>query len=286
VSGNPSIVAVLVLYRQSLAESPTYQGLESAFAADPSLRSAIHLIVADNSALAQSLPTGFAAEYLHDGSNGGLAPRYNHALAAAKACGAAWLMLLDQDTKLTVEYVREAVRLASELREATGIVAAVPRLEIGGRTYSPHAPRLCNTRFCMTPELYGPLPEPAWAYNSGALMRVAAVAATGGFPSAYWLDFLDYATFSQMQASGGRLFLMHATLQHDLSENRPETPETRGRMEHRLLAEHRFYRDYGTACDRLLHRFDLLRQVIGHGRRGRFAASWQRLRFLLRAGRL
>ena len=60
-------------------------------------------------------PASFPIHYVHDPSNGGLAPAYNFALEHAESEGREWLLLFDQDTSLTVDFLVELVTLATTL---------------------------------------------------------------------------------------------------------------------------------------------------------------------------
>jgi len=280
-----SILAILVLYRMSLAGSPTYRSLDKAMNEYPDVRGAIDLQVADNSAEAHEVPADFAGRYIHDGGNPGLARRYNQALAAATAGNTEWLLLLDQDTTLTPEYMQELLALSEELVDRPEVVIILPKLIVGERIYSPHPPRYLRARYKVERSSSGVLGSLLMGFNSAALVRVSALNAIGGFPEAYWLDFLDHATFTRLQRAGGRAYLMRASLMHDLSETNPKTADTAAtyaRTENRLLAEERFYAEFGSLQERFLHRVDLLRQFIGLGRRGKFLAAKLRLKFLLR----
>ena len=92
-------------------------------------------------------------------------------------------------------------------------------------------------------------------YNSGALLRVQAIEAIGGFPLNYPLDYLDHATFTQLQAQRRGVFLLHAAVPHQLgskSEDIPVALKNSGRLRGMLAAETRFYRQFGSRRDRFL----------------------------------
>lgn len=46
------------------------------------------------------------------------------------------------------------------------------------------------------------------AFNSGAVVRVSAIREMGGFATEFPLDYLDQATFAELQERGGRVFLL------------------------------------------------------------------------------
>ncbi len=84
--------------------------------------------------------TVFPTEYVHDLSNGGLAAAYNFALAQAEAQQRAWLLLFDQYTMLTKEFlfgVSRVCRGRCTVKPKVG--AIVPKLLVRGAIYSPEA---------------------------------------------------------------------------------------------------------------------------------------------------
>lgn len=277
------ILAIIVLYRMSLAESPTYRTLHAASAADPSIARAIELVVADNSAEAQVLPEDFVGRYIHDGENPGLAQRYNQALALATAQGCRWLLTWDQDTMLTSAYLQEVLQLAKSLADDPRVVIVTPKLIAKDRIFSPHAPDFPGPQYKVTLDSVGIVGENTKAYNSASLVRISTLNAMGGYPAHYWLDFLDHATFAGLQRAGGRVYVMRSALEHDASQADPQSTSPE-RAENIIQAEEMFYREYGTPMEQFWHKVSLLRQVIGHGRRGRLSEARRRWRQLMDRG--
>ncbi len=278
------ILAIIVLYKMPLTESPTYQAMERSRLENGTPFESIGLVIADNSPEPCALPPHFEGTYIHDGENPGLAVRYNQALALAGERGADWLLLFDQDTRPTAGYFEELIDLATRLSVDPQVDAIVPKLQMDGRIMSPHEPRYRKPVLQIDESTTGILDGLLRAFNSGALVRVSSLKEIGGFPTAYSLDFLDHATFHRLQMRGGKLFVMRTMLEHELSVSNPNPPIDLVRLTNRLVAEERFHTECGSWSDRLRHRIDLTRQVIGHGRRGRFYHAYLRLRVLLHLG--
>ena len=277
------VLAVVVLYGMTWETSPSCRTLFEALKDWELASGLIDVLLVDNSATACAPPAEVACRYVWDGSNPGLARRYNEALAEALRTGARWLLLLDQDTTLSAAYVEEMLRLTEELAGREDVVAIAPRLLEGGRLQSPHAPQY-RPAIALRDESHGLQEELLRVYNSGAALRVAAVKRAGGFPEAYWLDYLDHAVFHRLQAAGGRVWLMRARLEHEMSVHRADKqqdPAHAARHRNQLAAEARFYREFGTVLERRRNRRDLLRRAAGAWRRGRFAEAWRVLRALL-----
>jgi GT2 family glycosyltransferase len=277
----PGVIAIVVLYKVPLAACSSYQTLLAAFESVPAAHNALEIVIADNSPEPQPIPAGFVGQYISDGQNPGLARRYNQALAYARQSGAEWLLLLDQDTVLTPGYVAELIERTAEMQARPEVAIIVPKLEMAGRIISPHPQRFLPAANRPGRPMQGLLAEPAMAFNSGAALRVRALEAIGGFPETYWLDYLDHATMHKLRDAGGRMYVMDAVLQHELSELSQSTPMSPARLKNKLHAELRYYSEYGTRRQQRRVRADILRQSIGHARRGRFKEAAVYLRALL-----
>lgn len=255
------IFAVLVLYRMSPEQSPSFRALEEALRTRPALAARFDLLIVDNSPEAHALPSTFAGCYLHDGTNPGLARRYNKALEQALAAEATWLLLLDQDTCLTPEYFDQVELLADSLAEDSHVVGLLPRLIAGDRLLSPHIPAFRTSSYRLHLGVKGLLGGLVRGFNSGAVVRVCVLASIGGFPEQYWLDYLDHATFHGLQAKGGEFFIMDVSLEHDMSIHRAgkhEDPDNAERHRNQLAAQMLFYNEHGTAEERRRNRLNLL----------------------------
>lgn len=247
------ILAILVLYRLAPEQSPAFTTLTQAvreLSATP-----VACIVYDNSPVAHTIPeTPFPCEYQHDPSNPGLAAAYQSALEQAHRAGIPWLLLLDQDTVLTADYLAQLLRAAGELEQSSAVAAIVPKLIQDGVVLSPHWPHGAAGRKSFS-DRSGLLELNICVYNSGALLRVEAVLASGGFPQDFPLDYLDHAMFASLHARGGRVFLLPVRLLHHLESkaaNMTYDLHTSVRLRGMLLAESRFYRQYGSARERIL----------------------------------
>ena len=252
------ITAVLVLYGMRADESTCFRSLAKALTT-VGLAERFRLLLWDNSPIASEAPAFvLPVEYQHDPRNGGVAAAYNAGLQRARHHGSDWILLLDQDTALTPDYLAE---LAAAMCEApAGVAAIVPRLTQGGQTHSPQRlPRLSHRP--LPEETSGILPMKVSAFNSGAAIRVSALKR---FPERYWLDFLDHAVFHELQAAGGCIYLLHARLEHRLSTQRLGDEASLGRYRNVLQAERDFYREYGSAVDRFFYHLRRGKQTVGH----------------------
>lgn len=253
-----SLTAVLVLYRMQPEASACFRSLRQAVSALDLPAADLSLLIYDNSPEPSALPH-FPARirYLHDAANGGIAAAYNAGLADARSNGSPWLLLLDQDTELTAEYLRELFDAIGSVPAET--VAIVPRLVQDGHTHSPHpTPRLSHQS--LPAGAQGLLRQRVSAYNSGAAIRVSALPR---FPQRYWLDFLDHAVFSELQANGGRIWLMRSGLEHRLSTQKLGEEASLERYLNVLSAERDFFYEYGSLRDRIFYHLRRFKEATG-----------------------
>ena len=264
--GPASILAVVALYQCELAQSQTVSSLFENLNQYPELARHFSLVLYDNSPLPQlPIETNLFTSYAHDPANGGLASAYNYALARAESEHCEWLLLLDQDTCLTGEFLFELAEAARSQRDTANVAAIVPKLKVRGIVHSPAIPFLQQMRrqfrAAKPPigdELSGVWPQPLCAYNSGSTLRVSALRSAGGFPAEFWLDFLDHAVYQALLARDYRIYVMRSTLAHDASyADIGSLPLWR--MRNVLAAQTLFVKKNGNFVERLLYRVWLLR---------------------------
>lgn len=211
------ILIVVVRYNLPLDQSPTLLGLAAVFRSHPHLLDVMSVLLWDNSPeplAAMDLP--FPVDYRHTGRNQGVSGAYNGAIPLAISSGRPWMLLLDQDTDVTAPYLIEMLRSARHIDPRPEVAAIVPIVRVGTLIVSPR-----QTRF-NTNRIYEGGPgiaegEP-FAINSGALMRVSALQAVGGFSPDFWLDYSDMYVFHQFFLKGFKVWrATEAQLSHEMS---------------------------------------------------------------------
>jgi len=257
-------LAVVVLYRKAFAQSRTFAGLAQAFGEDPSLARQLDVLVWDNSPEAQEehrLP--FAFTYRHSAANQGVSGAYNAAIRISRAHGLDWLLLLDDDTSVTREFLRAMLNHAAEIAQEERVAAIVPFLHAG--------------TFCMSPRLWRfarhvPLPRPVAAYtetrsvfaaNSGTLARVRALEAIGGYSTRFWLDYSDIDVFHRLHRQGFSVRIAgDLTLEHEMAMLDYDRRMTPARFATFLAAESDFMDLYRGAAERGMHLLRLAARVL------------------------
>jgi GT2 family glycosyltransferase len=277
-----AIQVVVVLYKRSFQQSESLSSLFAILKQQPQWVHYFSVLIYDNSLQAQALPeqAWLSVAYIHDPANHGLATAYNTALALAEQEQCEWLLLLDQDTSLTREFVAELLQVVKSLQDQPQVGAVVPKLLVQDKLHSPAADFLSQLRRIRKPgpsaflEAAGTQQQHLVAYNSGSVLRVPALRAIGGFPEAFWLDFLDHAVFHQLFAHGYRVYILKARLQHDFSESDIKSVPV-WRQLNVLHARNLYLKRHGNMIERLLYRTWLLRHARSLRRSGADAQVWR-----------
>ena len=254
------VQAVVVLYRSTVQASTTLQSLRAIFAARPEFAERIAVLIYDNSPQAQTLDDasafGAAAQYQHDPANGGLATAYGYALELTKHRGLDWLLLLDQDTTLTAAFLEELFT-ALDAGPPAHVCAIVPRQVREGVALSPRLVR----RNRDLPVEVGVATEKLTAFNSAACVRTKALQAIGGFPREFPLDYLDHVVFHRLQTAGGRLLVLPAQIEHQLSIKNLAAEMSLERYRRLLAAEWGFIREVKPKGGAVVQRIRLLQRA-------------------------
>jgi len=262
-----SILSVIVLYNRELSQSQSVSSLLQILKENPGWATHFSLVLYDNSPQPQShtFLADFPIHYVHDPSNGGLARAYNHALERAASDEREWLLLLDQDTSLTPEFISELVATSEAVHSRREVAAIIPKLQVKGKIESPSDDFFDQMRRqfeepqpVMNQDVVGVQQQRLCSYNSGSALRVAALQSIGGFPAEFWLDFLDHAVFHALYSKGYRVYVMRATLPHDASYSDVGSIPS-WRLHNILLARTLFVKKNGSFIDRTLYRIWLLR---------------------------
>jgi GT2 family glycosyltransferase len=289
------ILAVVVLYKRSPQESQTIQSLIQVFERNPGLKASFRVLLWDNSpipAAAVSLP--FAFDLRSAERNVGTSGAYNYAMEFAESLQYRWLLLLDQDTTISDEFLRGMVGYAERFRDELEVAAVVPFIFSHGVLVSPRRIRSFNRVQQIPTTFSGLLKDKAYAVNSATLMRVSALRAIGGYSDEFWLDLSDVYVFQALHRQGrftyiaGDLRLGHSIASMDFDKEM--SPE---RYRNFLAAESAYIDLYLSPPERVAQLLRLFVRMVRQYRRYQnkifFRLTWeyflQRL-FRTRAGRL
>ena len=210
-----NIQAVLVLYKCKLEESETYISISQALKAN---NQHLDLYVYDNSPdyyynadIVKDYPGNIT--YVHDASNPGICKPYNNGLEIAIQSSKKWLLLLDQDTGITINYfitLYEAIKI-------NNIASIVPIVYSNDEIVSPTRYDLMGRMKPVSSEEFGSVTKGITAINSGACILVDFLSEINGFNEVFPLDMLDHWFYSEVVKHKRDIFLLDTELQHNLS---------------------------------------------------------------------
>ena len=208
------LLAVIVIYRMQPLASSTLQTLFASVKNTSPDNLDLKILVWDNTPGGQDigeLPSGILYESAPH--NPGLAQAYNQALEQAEAEGYEWLLTLDQDSCLPVDFLAKIADFARKLGPDKTIGAIVPQVIADGRIVSPFrfvfgVPRWFGSGFVGTSK------RAAYAANSGSTLRVCALREMGGYDPMFPLDLSDTNLFHRLHDSGKSVFIAGDVLVH------------------------------------------------------------------------
>lgn len=239
-----NIIAVVVLYRCRMDQSPTIASLVRSWEHCPDERLKLKLVIYDNNPESHSGPVAlpFDHQYIHDAANGGLAAAYNYAVESDPGDHYQWLLLLDQDSNLPDNFIAIVAEALSVVEHDNGVVAVVPQVT---HDSTPISPALVKRGGGIRPIRNSPLGvchKPVTAINSGTMLRKLFVSEIGGFNRQFRLDYLDHWLFAEINRRGRKVYITGAIISHDLSIGNRARPVSPERYRSVLQAETLFYR--------------------------------------------
>lgn len=211
-------LAILVLYKIKLQESITYLSLKESLKIN-NLK--LDLLVYDNSPTKQNIvndiiPENINIEYIHDETNPGVSKAYNVGEKFAKNNGKKWLLLLDQDSNLPINYFE---RMIASLEKYPNQHIFAPILINKNRIYSPCSYRfkrgksLPYLRFGINSLIKNNL------LNSGLFVSVEIFDKVGGFNENIRLYFSDFNFIDRVKVYIKEYVIVDCLIHHNLSSD-------------------------------------------------------------------
>ncbi|PLR82600.1 glycosyltransferase [Bacillus sp. V33-4] len=211
------MTVVVVIYNQKIEECRTFQSLKLKMFDKVERSTDVGFVLYDNSQEQQEFYAdeyeGISIMYIHDPRNVGISIAYNYAWSVAKKNGSEWLLLLDQDTEITDEYVHHIMNLQEKDKT---VAAVVPKIKYNKQMISPVYSDTLRPLLSEKPS-EGNQNQPVMAINSGSLLRVSFLNEIGGFNDDFPLDYLDHWLFYEIYSKGYKVRLLDVSLDHDLS---------------------------------------------------------------------
>ncbi|MEE3484263.1 MAG: glycosyltransferase family 2 protein [Bacteroidales bacterium] len=213
---NNKIFIVLVLYKQKLVESISFQSLQKHI---DDLHMDYQLFVYNNS------PESNAFDGIDDPnivtfnaqSNQKLLGAYNEALKRAQNEGFNWILLLDQDSELNKEYFVQINEHIANIGDK--VAALVPHTSHKGTHISPSEYSSFAGPFGRITPYSGKLSTHKYlsGINSCTVLRTEAITDIGGFSPEFTLDCMDFMYFYQLYIKGWKVQPINVEIEHELS---------------------------------------------------------------------
>lgn len=224
---------VLVVYRQSVKDCQAYLSL-----AESAKRSGLsfNIFVYDNSpSLSADLPAGIF--YEHNPVNAGVSRGYNRAFALAKEQKGKFLLLLDQDCRISPEFVNayyEAWLACPQIH------VFAPVVRDSSRKYSPFRFRFGKgyAPSSLTPGKY--FLDDYYIINAGLLITTQAFEESGGYDERFPLDLSDVAFCMRLRKAGYPFVLMNFILEHEHSSTSMDNAQASARFDSHLRSVRTF----------------------------------------------
>jgi hypothetical protein len=210
-----SIEIVIVLYRCTLSESKSFRTLTENL---EQISIDYELIIYNNDSKTY-IPEVKDILIVNSDGNNMLCGAYNFALERAVEFNRRWLLLFDQDTNITLDYLNEIEGFIKNNSLNSKYIAAVPLLKKNNLHLSPivFSPVFGPYLTYKAVERNSEKKQCISAYNSATLLQVNNMKSIGGFSSKYPLDMLDHWYFYKFYKSNKQIYIMNCILEQDLS---------------------------------------------------------------------
>jgi GT2 family glycosyltransferase len=215
-----NILAVIVLYKMQVTDSPTYRSILKSLEQVPKDHLRLKILLYDNSPQTTAPPIELPknVQYRASKKNMGLADAYNTAVDVAYQEGFEWILTLDQDTELPLDFLGDITTIALEQGNDSNLAAIVPHITSDQRTVSPNWFRWGMLPVRFTKDFTGIPDRTVYAFNSASTVRVSAILEIGGYSPLFWLDNCDTYLYCHLAKAGKKIFVAgHIHVDHDFS---------------------------------------------------------------------
>ncbi|WP_438717062.1 glycosyltransferase family 2 protein [Enterococcus sp. AZ109] len=242
---------VVVLYQVTVTDSLTVQSLQQILASNPfpELRK---VTIVDNSSVEDTpvfTDERFTYHYAH--GNQGLAKAYNFVWPQSLTAGCKWLVTLDQDTNLTVDYFKEMIASIMDADETMAIIA--PVIQDNDQQVSPVRSDTLRPLHTSLPKGGETYSERIMVINSAAAISLDFLEKIGGYNELFSLDYLDHWLCWRVYQENYKINILHTEIQHQLSVLDYKTL-TKKRYKKIIEAEMFFYSKYQNNLFRMYRR--------------------------------
>ena len=214
----------IVCFREKYWETNSFGDLIKSYNACANNEN-LHICIFDNtdigdwniSEIFQVENIGVNVSYTHDNRNSGISIAYNYFAKNALDNGFEWLVFLDQDTHLPLNFYDIYMRNSSSL-DAENI--AFPRVYSGEKLISP-SKYICyrTKKLNLQNDSKKILLNNITAINSGLMVKTDFFVNVGGYSNDLRLDFCDHEFIERLNGQEIRADLLDVELEQDFSSD-------------------------------------------------------------------
>lgn len=239
---------MIVLYKMLPSESAAFRTLRAAAHSLQNGLAEFKILLYDNTPGGQDPGTLDAGvQYTADPKNGGLSAACNYALEIAHDEGFNWLLSLNQDTSLPIDFLCKLCNAAMFVAPMHDVAAIAPHILDDGRVVSPFTHmKHCWALMRNIPNGFVGIPtESVYAINSAFTIKVSALTAIGGYDPRFNLDFCDLVIGHRLHCQKLRVYIAgNIHVEHELSVLDLMNRTTPERYDAIRRAEEAFYDEY------------------------------------------
>lgn len=208
------LLIVIVLYKIRLEDSLTFKTVLNSLG---TVNNQLSIYIYDNSPESKQddmLYEGLDIKYLKDYNNAGISKAYNAAADYGRSKNKKWLLLLDQDSDLPIDFFSSINNSISVYPQES---LFVPVLKQDGLILSP-----CRFRF-MKGSALKKIEKGIFSlkghsvFNSGIIIRLSKFYEVGGYNEDIPLDFSDHSFIHRFKKHNKNLVVMPIVVEHQLS---------------------------------------------------------------------
>jgi len=259
-----NITCVIVLYKCEIENSQTINSFYRIFRNNLNSINNINIIIYDNGNNNQSLNILFPEKfnYFNSENNDGLAVAYNYAFTRAIENNSDWLLLLDQDTELPLNYFNSLIDSFGKVNTNKKIKAVVPKVYYSNNYFSPSKVLIGGILRPINMDFIGIYDREIFAIGSGSALKVDFINSIGGFNTNFWLDSLDRWIYHKINEISGEVYVTDIRIKHELSILDYDNLISIERYKNIIYYESLFMKNYKSAFENIIFHVRLLFRAI------------------------
>lgn len=251
---NIKVLIVIVLYKTKIENCIAYNSIKNEIKYFPNMELLLY-----NNSIENKIESN-NGEYIYNAvSNNMLFGAYNYTYYFAKENDFDWLVLLDQDSNISLDYLNEVNKFVNN---KMALEIAVPILKANNKILSPFKYNINKGHFLQNFNLTKLEDnECLTAFNSGVVVKVTLITEFNGFSPDYPLDYLDFWYFKRIFELSKRVYILNCQIEHSLSLEKLSTEMTISRYLDFMRAEKLFIKSFDTKV-KINYRVRLLMRAL------------------------